>query len=132
MEKKKVIIMVIALVIVSAGLAIGLVFAINGTGNTEKSYSIEGTWTEDSTGVEITIKGNGVFQILGNDAAMYDLQKEETNSGVLTLKYSQTYGGQTTVMHYTVGETKMTLTMDSTGEVQNYTRSGNSDGQSGQ
>lgn len=129
MEKKKLIILGFALVVISAGLAIGLVFALNGNGNTEQAYSVEGPWTEDSTGVEITIKGNGVFQILGNDAAVYDLQKEETNSGVMTLKYAETYGGQTTVMRYTVSETKLTLTMDNTGEIQNYTRKGGRDGQ---
>lgn len=127
LEKKKLIILGFALVVISAGLAIGLVFALNGTGNTEQAYAVEGTWTEDSTGVEITIKSNGVFQILGNDAAVYELQKEAVNSGVMTLKYAETYGGQTTVMRYTVSETRLTLTMDGTGEVQNYTRKGSSE-----
>lgn len=121
MKKNHLIIGVLALVILCLAGAFGLA-TLSGTlsgGDTEDAPSITGNWTEDSTGVAVAFTDKGVFQIMDGDAATY---LEDKKALTLTLTYAEAYGGQVTTMNYQVTETKLTLTNNTTGEVQTYTR----------
>jgi len=80
---------------------------------TSSNNLIVGNWVENGTEVDVTFKDNGVFQIMGNDTANYEL---DSSASTITLTYAEALGGQVITMNYVFSDdnTKLTLTDTST------------------
>lgn len=83
------------------------------------SQTIIGTWIEESTGLEVMFEKGNVFKIMGNDAAVYELDEE---NHIIRMTYAQAYGGQTVNESYTLMDNGLKLVNTETREEQNYRR----------
>ena len=91
---------------------------MTGFSNRDKDMII-GTWTEDDTGLDVSFSKNGVFQVMGSDAATYEIDDE---AKVITFSYAKSYGGQVVAEPYVLSKETLELTNKETKEVQHYTK----------
>lgn len=126
MEKKKFIVGVVILTVVSLLLAFGVTGISSGikgslkAGSDEKNEqkSIIGEWV-DKSGVDIQFTDKNVFQMFGDDVANYTM---DTKTKTITIKYAQAYGGQQTNMAYTLDGNTLTMKDTATGDTNTYTK----------
>lgn len=122
MKKKQLIIVMVIIIGVSIGGGFGLSALsrmMHGSGDTGSTNSIIGDWTEDSTGVTVTLTEDNVFKIMGSEAAKFTNNAKDKT---IIFVYAQSYGGQTVNMTYTITDSKLTMTNVATGEKQTYTK----------
>ena len=123
MSKKVISIGIAAVVILSALMA----FLTTGVGSLfnketvkpEEKPTVIGTWVDQSNGLDVTYTEDGIFQLQGGDVATYTIDEE---TGTITLKYAEAYGGEEKIMTYTVDETTLSLMEQGTGTIYQYTR----------